>query len=79
MQWEKMIFELECWYLKNMESTILLKEKWRVQKELAKSVNYDLAEYALLIDRIVDKVIEKLKKEKRKNKKTIMKNITFAK
>jgi len=33
-----------------METTILLKEKWRVQKELAKNSGYDIAKYAALID-----------------------------
>ena len=51
-----------------MESTILLKEKWRVQKELAKSVNYDLAKYALLIDSVVDEVTKNFKKARKREK-----------
>ena len=56
-----------------MESSILLKEKWRVQKELSKKAEYDLVKYAELIDNIVNEVFEKYKKThsvKKRNKKT---------
>ena len=46
-----------------MESSIILKEKWRVQKELAKRADYDFAKYAEIVDNIVNEVQEKYKKK----------------
>jgi hypothetical protein len=46
-----------------MGSSILLKEKWRVQKELAEKADYDLAKYAELVDNIVKEVFEKYNKK----------------
>jgi len=53
-----------------METTILLEEKWRVQRELSKSSGYDLKKYATLIDSIVKEVMikHKIKKLISKNK-----------
>ena len=53
-----------------MEASILLKEKWRVQKELAKSSGYDLVKYAALIDSILNEVVNKYKKKKSATYKT---------
>jgi len=51
-----------------METTILLKEKWRVQRELSETAGYDIAKYARLIDEIVDDVFAKVKRKKTKRK-----------
>ncbi|OFY67673.1 MAG: hypothetical protein A3H98_03820 [Bacteroidetes bacterium RIFCSPLOWO2_02_FULL_36_8] len=50
-------------YLYTMETTILLKEKWRVQKELAESAGYNLTKYTVLVDSIVKYVRQKYKKK----------------
>jgi len=56
-----------------METTILLKEKWRVQRELSETAGYDIAKYARLIDEIVDDVFAKVKRKKTKRKKVMQK------
>lgn len=47
-----------------MNTTILLKEKWRVQKELSKKAGYNLDKYAELVDAIVIKITKKYRKKK---------------
>ena len=49
-----------------METSVLLKEKWKVQKELSKKAGYDINKYTELVDSIVCEVMEKYKKTKKK-------------